>query len=294
MIASWSFEPWFKREGVTWEHTSEMLASARAAIELINKNYSQPTMYVDSYGKHILEQLAPFAKFEVVYDDLYANNMSPKLWAMSKVLSYARQRDTFMHFDLDFLCWKKWPDSVFDCDIMFQSYEELLGYKDAVKDYYNLPEVKQYYNLPEVMDHEEPNNIMGVNLGIYYCRNMDFNKRYTDMALKLVEDHLPLFGTKKGLDMCVIEQHTLGMMIHADPTLKVNTIRKTGWDHPMYDEYFMHFVGQNYKGPRYEGAQILRKKFLGPWINDTVKKLSNEIQNERVRRERQANSNMEL
>ena len=127
---------------------------------------------------------------------------------------------------------------------------------------------------------------MGVNQGIYYARNMEFNKRYTDMSLRLVEDHLPLFGTDKGLDMCVVEQHVLGLLIHATPSLKVNTIRPTGWEHDMWDEYYMHFVGANYKGPRYKSAQILRKKVLGPWVNDTVKRLANEIQNERIKRER--------
>ena len=284
VVATWSFEPWFKREGVSWQHTSEMLAAARAAIELANKNYGQPTVYVDSYGKYIFEQLAPCADYRVVYNDLYGQIPTEKLWAYAKILTYQRQQQPYLHFDLDFLCLKRWPESVFDCDVMFQSYENLEEKAEKISLHYNLPSVGRYYKLPALMQRDDPNVVKGANLGVMFMNNMELNKQYTFIAQQIVEMNNDVFKTPNVLGMCVIEQHLMGMILESNPAFKVNTIRPMGWDLPMWDEYYIHFVGHNYKSAKYAQAQKLRKQVLGPWINDKIRRLSDEIQNERNRR----------
>lgn len=274
-VATWSFEPWFQSEGNPWSSTVDMLAAARASIELVAKNYSRPTIYTDSFSSKILGQITNKANFEVVYDGFY-ENYPPSLWALTKVKTYSKQQEPYFHFDLDFLCLKPFPQNKFECDVMFQCYEDLNELGEVTLSFYNLPVVSEYYNLPSIMMQKNPNNIHGANLGCLFMNNMELNKAYTDLVNELVENNIDVFRRGPVLGMCVVEQHTLGMILN-ESRYKVETIKKSSFHAPPFDDYFIHFIGANYKTNVYSSAKKIRAHYLNYWINSDIVLLADEL-----------------
>lgn len=282
-VATWSFEPWFQRKGMPWTHVSDMLTMARCSIELVNKHYGRPTIYTDSFGKQVFSSITPHADFEVVYDNLY-DNISPSLWALAKLKTYAAQTQPYLHFDLDFLFLEKMEDSLLDCDLLVHRFEDLMEWPEISDPSYNIEKVKHYNKLPPCMLRDCINHIPAVNVGIMFMNNMELNKKYTDIALQMVNDNRHLFGTSRALQMCVIEQQTLGVLLHDNPQYICKTLMPTGWDHPVVTSQFAHFVGANYKTDDYEIVVELRKKLLRPWRSQQIVDTANFIQHERNRR----------
>lgn len=267
-VATWSFEPWLKSgrdSKQDWHNTSELLCCAVASIESFNRFYSRPTVYTDSLGYEVLSQLTDSCDFKIVYDNLY-DTIPPCLWAYSKILTYQAQTKPYVHFDLDFIIHNK-LDILTDTDVAFQVFEYMTDIKTGERtldEVYNLGKHSQYYKLPNILKKSvsELDSIGYPNLGIFYISDMELNKQYTDLATNLVKDNLELFYTNKRLNICSVEQQTLGILLHEHPEVNVKTLLKNHrTDYPFSDN-FVHFVG-NWKQHNYPGVIELQNKYYG-------------------------------
>jgi len=74
--------------------------------------------------------------------------------------------------------------------------------------------------------------------------------------------------------MCVIEQHTLGILIH-DLNIKCNQLLPPGWAvYPVTDDFF-HFYGPTMKSdPNFEH---LRYNILLPWLDENNSNIAKEL-----------------
>jgi len=278
-VATWSFEPWLKSGRDTkqdWHSTSEMLCCAIASINSFERLYSRPVIYTDSLGKEILSELTDKCDFEVVYDNLY-DKLPVSLWAYSKVLTYQQQDKPYVHFDLDFIINNK-LDILNDTNVAFQVFEQMVhpDTQERTLDLvYNLGIHNKHYLLPPILQKSSKtlDHIKYPNLGIFYINDMGLNKEYTDLATNLVNDNLPLFYTDKRLHICVVEQQTLGILLHEHPEVKVKTLLNNHYtDYPFSDD-FVHFIG-NWKQHNYPGVIRLQDKHYGHFRSKKVDEIS--------------------
>jgi hypothetical protein len=267
-VATWSFEPWLNSSRDSkqdWHSTSEMLSCFVASIESFNKFYSRPTIYTDSLGQQVLSQLTDKCDFVVAYDNLY-DTIPSCLWAYSKILTYQKQNEPYVHFDLDFIIHSK-LDVLEDTDVAFQVFEEMIDPKTndrTLRNVYNLGEHSKHYKLPNILckSQQELDKIKCPNLGIFYIKDMELNREYTDLATRLVMDNIELFNTNKRLNICSVEQQTLGILLHEHPEVTVKTLLNNHWtDYPFTDS-FVHFVG-NWKQHNFPGVIELQNKYYG-------------------------------
>lgn len=282
-IATWSFTPWLNSVGSgPWVQTEDMIACAVASIEAVHDIYSKPVIYTDTLGKEILSNLTNKADFINVYDDVY-KNLTTSLWAYPKILTYADQTDTYFHFDLDFIC-KRHFGSKFDCDVLFQVYENIGRMYDEnkqIEEIYNLNVVGHLYKLPDIFHQPDANRLPVANLGCLYMNNKDFNKVYTDTVLKLINDNLEVFNTRPALNICVVEQQTFSLLLHQRPDLKSNTIMSNAWGEYPFNDDFIHFLGP-WKKKDWTGVVELQNNHYGSYITDKVKYYTKMLEELRV------------
>lgn len=274
-IATWSFSPWLNDKGSSvWHSTVDMLACSVASIESFNKIYGRPTLYTDTLGRNVFSQLTNNCDFVVEYDGI--DRLVPNtLWAYSKILTYSKQYDPYLHFDLDFIVHKDLE--LIDCDIAFQSFEHIGGSLERV---YNLGRLYQHYKLPSIFPRTERelDSILCPNLGFLYMNDMKLNREYTDTAIKLVENNRELFKTDKKLHICSVEQQTLGCVLKYYKKIKSKVLlnnHKT--DYP-FNDYFTHFIG-GWKQKKYPGVIELQDKHYGSYKTNNLIEIAKFLDN---------------
>lgn len=273
-IATWTFSPWLKDRGSIWQDTTDMLACSVASIESFNKIYGRPTLYTDTLGRNVFSQLTKNCDFIVDYDGI--DNLVPNsLWAYSKILTYSKQLEPYLHFDLDFIIHKDFELSNFD--IAFQSFEHISGQLEKI---YNLGQVYKHYKLPSVFprDKKELNSILCPNLGFLYMNDMKLNREYTDTAIKLVESNREVFKTDKKLHICSVEQQTLGAVLQQYKKLKTKVLLANhNTDYPFNDN-FIHFIGP-WKQKKYPGVIELQNKHYGSYKSNELIEIAKFLDN---------------
>lgn len=271
-IATFCFQPFLNKTGSKWASTEHFLACAKASIEMANVHLGRPTIYTDSLGKKILPLLSPRADYIVAYDDLH-KEYPLCLWALSKIFTYQQQKEPYIHFDLDLLCLSKLSKELLDCDLLVQSKENILEKNKFMELAYPLPRIGHLLNLPPIFQRDNINSVAPLNCGILFMNNMDLNKIYTDTALDLVSRNLEVIKSGVDIGMCVVEQHTLGLLIEDMPHIKCNTML-ANWNMPAYNKFFVHFGGDASKETSRSMIDWAHRKFIVPWINEDIRKLA--------------------
>jgi hypothetical protein len=271
-IATFCFQPFLNNTGSKWASTEHFLACAKASIEMANVHLGRPTIYTDSLGKKILPLLSPKADYIVVYDDLH-KEYPLCLWALSKIFTYQQQKEPYIHFDLDLLFLSKLSKELLDCDLLVQVKENILEKNEFIKLSYQLPKIGHLLNLPPMFQRDNINSVAPLNCGILFMNNMDLNKVYTDTALDLVNRNLEVIKSGVDIGMCVIEQHTLGLLIEDMPHIKCNTML-AHWNMSPYNKFFVHFGGSSSKETVRPIIDWAHRKFIVPWINEDIRKLA--------------------
>lgn len=282
-VASWSFQPFFTDNGSRhWSQVRYLLASTIVSIEQVAKIYTRPVVYTDARGKEIFSALTDKADFIDVYSNVF-DTVPPNVWSYCKLLTYADQTQPYFHFDLDFICLKHFGEK-FNCDIMFQKYENILD-TDCPganpTEFYNVEKVGHLYQLPDIFKRPDVNSIYAANLGCLFMNNMALNKEYADIAINLVQRNLDVLRSEHKLNICEIEQHTLGLLLHDRKDLKINTLTKTSWHNTSYNEYFIHFIGRS-KGRFLPWSVKFQDQLMSPKFDDKLIYYAKELVNEKI------------
>lgn len=154
----------------------------------IKKQLGKISLYCNKRAKELLVDI-----LDLPYDEVHEtmNNWDtphPKLWALSKIHTYAQQKEPFLHIDGDVFLFGKLPNRIFTSSICAQNIEEFTDY------YYSFmkPINRKFTYQPECLkeDFAKMENLHALNAGILGGCDVDFFKRYTSEAFKYVEANL--------------------------------------------------------------------------------------------------------
>jgi hypothetical protein len=100
------------------------------SVLLARQQLGYAVLYTDARGARLLESLQlPFDEVHLVFDHF---PYPPHLWMASKLLTYRRQTEPFVHIDLDAYLWAPLPARLTGAAIIAQSSEEDYSYYDGV------------------------------------------------------------------------------------------------------------------------------------------------------------------
>lgn len=145
--------------------------------------YKELHLYTDSQGENILiSKLGlPYTKVNNVYDKIETH---ASFWAISKILTYANQKEPFIQIDGDVFIWKLFSKEIEYADLIAQNKE--IG----TKYYSNMMNtlVSELDYLPNILRKEiEKKSISSYNAGILGGNDIIFFEKYTKKALRLIE-----------------------------------------------------------------------------------------------------------
>ncbi len=146
------------------------------------------SLYCNRRAKELLVDV-----LELPYDEVHEsmNNWEPphpQLWALSKIHTYAQQKEPFLHIDGDVFLFDKFPERITKGSVVAQNVEEFTDY------YYTfMKPIKRHFIYHPVCvkdDFKKMENLHALNAGILGGCDIDFFQRYTAEAFKYVEANL--------------------------------------------------------------------------------------------------------
>lgn len=198
-IATWSFAPFLKGHRLGSYNRFDLLVFLYIAEQAIQSfSYmGKPKIYTDSIGE------VAFSSFdcEVIncYDSAH-DEIDTRLWAYTKILTYQKQVEPYLHFDLDFVL--KREVKIPECDVFVQC-------KDTYKDTFTNDLKSTGLDLPDSFKNKLLNNSLTV--GVLGMFDMDLNEKYSNEARKYFELNNKNADTWKNTTMtnCILEQQLL-------------------------------------------------------------------------------------
>ncbi len=158
-----------------------LMAWALSALKL-SQHYKTIHLYTDSVGEEILiNQLGlPYTSVFNDYDDL---GYPPYLWALPKLLTYAKQKQPFLHVDGDVMVWEPFRTELLSAELIVQNLEKGTEY---YKDFF-VPLCSQLKYLPSILKRNLTNNTRAYNAGIMGGSDLPFFNRFVSLALRFIE-----------------------------------------------------------------------------------------------------------
>ena len=154
----------------------------RLSVYLINKHYGEVHLITDSNSKNHFKEL-PFASIST---DLDAVPIVKNNWALGKLYTYnllSKLNIPFCHIDYDVFLWNPLPQELLNSEVFCQSREE------KIYDLYALHLLKNVKNLHLIEEIPKRNkNNVSYNVGIFGGNNLDFIKKYSDLAIEFSLD----------------------------------------------------------------------------------------------------------
>jgi hypothetical protein len=154
----------------------------------LKEHYDALHLYTDTNGYNILiDNLGlPYQNVSVCYDAI--NDRHKNLWALPKIMTYACQNQPFIHVDGDVFVWERFGAKLESAGLISQNLEAGTAYYKQLMD-----DVKRNLkDMPQFIAQELDKQAIGsYNAGIMGGSDLSFIKKYTDEALKLVNDNYP-------------------------------------------------------------------------------------------------------
>jgi hypothetical protein len=149
----------------------------------LKEHYDDLHLYTDTNGYDILINYLklPYKNVNVCYDAI--NDYHTNLWALPKIMTYAKQDRPFIHVDGDVFVWERFNNELESAGLITQNKENGTAYYKGL-----MNAVKQdLIHIPDFLKTELDNEVIGsYNAGILGGADLAFFKRYADEALNLV------------------------------------------------------------------------------------------------------------
>ncbi len=163
-----------------------LIAWAYSCLKL-REFYPNVQLYTDSESAKILIDKIniPYTDYHIEYDQWRYNHF---LWAYPKLLTYNKQKESFIHVDGDVFIEKSFDDSLINARLIAQN-EELST--DFYKELF-APILKKIIYIPEFLKEnllaEYPKSF---NAGVIGGNDVDLLQRYSQEAIQFVEENYP-------------------------------------------------------------------------------------------------------
>ncbi|WP_294962355.1 DUF6734 family protein [uncultured Flavobacterium sp.] len=225
-----------------WFSSKLMLSSMVISVLNSYKHYGRVEMVTDSVSKIWIEKLGlPFESIKTDLDELQKYDKGS--WALGKIKAYSIQKEPFLHVDLDVILFEPFSKKLITNDLYVQNIEPF--HIDTYHKTY-MPYIEMLENLGTDLPFGFSNKKQAVNLGIYGCNNLEFNKLFCDSVFTFMDHNEKKFKSLVPLHkLCVVwEQYfwaviadqlkmTVGTII--DPHYKLAT--ENGYTHLLVDKY---------------------------------------------------------
>ena len=274
VISTWSFRPWLSGYQGPWPNTESMLAIMSASMNCALRAYEKITVYTDDLSLPYLRKICPRVNYLVTLNHAF-DHVPVSYWAWPKLISYGLQKEPFLHFDLDFLFAKPLERKYFDCDMLVQWWE-----RPGNLGFYNLDKIYNRYYIPKALHTANLDKIYSPNLGCFFVSNMQFNRFYVDSVRELVDANLNLLATDP-IEMCSLEQQTLGILLYNDADIKVNVLLERQTQIPITNE-FIHFVGEIKDKSCLPQVEELHNQVLNTWITWPILELAKKLDHKKA------------
>ncbi|MCH5716252.1 DUF6734 family protein [Niabella hibiscisoli] len=148
----------------------------------LTKNYENVKLYTDLSGKRALIDLLglPYTVVFTDYDDL---DIPQHLWALPKLLTYAKQEQPFLHVDGDVMLWEPIDGTVLSGEIIAQNLE--IG-TDYYKSLFEPLISKLDYVPPILKKNLTSRDMRSYNAGIIGGNDLIFFKKFVSHAQRFV------------------------------------------------------------------------------------------------------------
>lgn len=235
-----------------WFNSRLMLSSMVISVLNSYKHYGRVEMVTDSRSKLWIEKLGlPFESIKTDLDQL--DKYDKGSWALGKIKAYSIQEEPFMHVDLDVILFEPFSDRLINNDLYVQNFEpfNIDTYNKSYMSYIDLL-ARNGKNLP-IGFHDRKH---ALNLGIYGCNNLYFNKLYCDSVFAFIDNNEQYFKSCVPLHkLCVVWEQYFCAVIADKMKLSIGTIispdyilaTESGYTHLLIDKYNKE-VANNFNG----------------------------------------------
>ncbi|MHC0445876.1 DUF6734 family protein [Flavobacterium sp. 3-218] len=225
-----------------WFSSRLMLSSMVISVLNSYKHYGRVEMVTDSASKIWIEKLGlPFESIKTDLDELEKYDKGS--WALGKIKAYSIQKEPFLHVDLDVILFEPFSQKLLNHDLYVQNFEPFS------MDNYN----KTYVPYIDLLENHGTNLPIGfsdkkhaVNLGIYGCNNLEFNKLFCNSVFNFIDNNEQKFKSLVPLHkLCVVWEQYFWALIADKLKMSIGTIidpqyklaSETGYFHLLIDKY---------------------------------------------------------
>jgi hypothetical protein len=181
-----------------WLSPTYNLVSWALSCHQLRQHYEQVELVTDAFGKHLLiDQLRlPYTQVRVE-PDLF-RHYPDHLWAINKLVTYARQTEPFLHVDGDIFCWQPLTKAQADTPLVVQNIEHTsyyFPYLRAMRDHFAY--------VPEALRpclELEPVVPPSINAGVLGGTDVAFIRAYAEEALHAIDRNLPYLRAQQSLN----------------------------------------------------------------------------------------------
>lgn len=168
-----------------WINAQANLISWTLSCLTLRNKYDNVKLYTDSLcAKVFIDKLQlPYNEVIVCYDNLDCHTDH---WAYPKILTYSKQESPFIHVDGDLFLPQGFPLHFEKATLIAQNKEKGTSYyKNMMMSILQMnPKLPSY-----LIDELKKESIGSYNAGILGGNDIEFIKKYTDEALKIIYDN---------------------------------------------------------------------------------------------------------
>lgn len=231
-----------------WLTPQHHLMSWALSCLKLHKYYKTIHLHTDKIGKEILIDTLglPYTNVFNDYDHIACHE---HLFALPKLLTYAKQYSPFLHVDGDVMIWRPFSNSLLSANLIAQNLEK--GTEYYKKNFEQL--LKELKYLPSVLKTNlELPDMYAYNAGIIGGSDISFFKNFVSLAVQLIEKNkIPNLNINFNI---IFEQLLFFSLIKKEKKkvfcLKNETINDNGYRKEIFSDFinakklgYLHLIG---------------------------------------------------
>ena len=168
-----------QRNGAGFNSVKDFLCMFSLSVMVSKDHFEEIEVYTDNWGVLLLDGIDLPIVVNNKLEELNKKKVPNDFWAYPKIVSYAEQKEPFIHIDNDVIMWDGIRKSALDKSYIFQSIEEFdkyTHYAPIIEDYKDMP-IKPI----ELLKLNE-----SVNFGVFASDDMELIKEYKDIVDKYI------------------------------------------------------------------------------------------------------------
>jgi hypothetical protein len=248
----WSCNKSLLKNSFGWLSPQHHLMAWTLSCLTIHKYYEDLHLYTDTNGHEIFIKYLnlPYKSTQIVYDDI--DGKQENNFAIVKMLTYASQREPFIHVDGDVFIWQQFDPALENAELIAQNQEKGTEYYKSIME--GLKKALGY--LPDFLEKElNKISIPSYNAGILGGNDLDFLNRYANIGLDLIEKNYTS-RTKLGWGFNILFEQILFYSLSKKEDKKVicfldETIEDFGYSKEKFADFslvpdrlkYLHLIG---------------------------------------------------